>query len=301
MSALLHIGDQIDGTNALIARYESALAQPDSSDSLRVGLRSLKKLRRRLEEQFETIAAESEIELYRYRIIPEGRATLEGLGQAWSSFQGFFSSVYRGLSSETRRDEKTAPVDIAPFGFAYTFPGSVGVALTLPSKDGLFEDPLVIEATEKVFDLSESIERRTIEDAAQRMGPDVVRAMHTWVDALVTNNYGAGLEWRERSVTVDPARLGRLRELVTLSTTTSTITVTGKLELVDAAKKRFRLIADTGDKYEGGYGEAISEEHAASVPFRYEATIRKIVKVIREPKEPEASFELVDLRIPPRN
>lgn len=290
MSALLHLKERIDETAELIVRYESALAEPGARSSLAVSLRSLHKLQQRLEEQFLAVAAEQEIEIYKYRVIPENRATIVGISESWSSFQRFFSSVYQGVS-----EKKNARANVQEFGFAYTFTGSIGVALTLPLKDGLFEDPHIVEATEAVLDISESVDQRSVDEVAKRLGPEVIRSMHHWIDTLVQHNYGVGITWRDRSVVVDPKKLHSLQGRVISSTTSSTIKVVGRLELVDAAKKRFRLVADGGEKYEGKFGEAISDEHAASVPYRYSATIRRIVKLIREPKEPDATFELVSL------
>ncbi len=180
MSALLNIRDKIDQATEMIARHEAAMAKPNARSSLAVSIRSLEKLRSHLEEQFLEAAAESEIEVYRYRVIPEDRATIVGLSEAWASFQKFFSAVYQGVG-ETRG----ARADVDLFGFAYTFPGSVGVALTLPSKQGLLDDPLLVEATEAVFDLSESREQRPVDEAALRLGPEVIRSMHGWVNTLI--------------------------------------------------------------------------------------------------------------------
>lgn len=290
MSALLHLRERIDQTTELIARYESALVQPDARPSLAVSLRSMTKLRKRLEDEFLAAAREHEVEVYRYRLIPETRATIVGISESWSSFQRFFSSVYKGVS-----ESKNAKSDVDQFGFAYTFTGSVGVALTLPARDGLFEDPHLVEATEAVMDLSESLDQRSVDEAAKRLGPDVIRSMHSWIETLVQHDYGVGIAWRDREVSIDPKRLHSLQDRVVASTTSATIQVVGRLELVDATKKRFRLVSDGGEKYEGASGDAISDEHAASVPYRYAATIRRVVKLIRDPKGPEAVFELVRL------
>ena len=212
MSALLNIRDKIDQATEMIARHEAAMAKPNARSSLAVSIRSLEKLRSHLEEQFLEAAAESEIEVYRYRVIPEDRATIVGLSEAWASFQKFFSAVYQGVG-ETRG----ARADVDLFGFAYTFPGSVGVALTLPSKQGLLDDPLLVEATEAVFDLSESREQRPVDEAALRLGPEVIRSMHGWVNTLIEHNYGAGLSWRDREITIDPRRLSSLRDRVALT------------------------------------------------------------------------------------
>src|SRR5665213_190240 len=140
MSAIQELQERLQGTNALIARYQEALELPSTSESeaqvLRVNLRSLRNLASRLEAQFLEYAATEKVEVYRYRLLTGQRTpSLAGVGEAWAKLQDLYAEIYKGLTTTKLAGKVVDSMPQSPqLGFAYSFPGSVGVVVTLPRR-----------------------------------------------------------------------------------------------------------------------------------------------------------------------
>ena len=293
MSAVQTLQDRLEGTNALIARYQKALQDPSTSEAdasaLSVNLRSLRKVRERLEAQFLQVATLQSLEVYRYRLlIGEEAPTLAGVGEAWAKLQEFFASVYKALTSPKAAVKRTGTQAFAvpELGYSYSFPGSVGVVVTLPRNPpdtALLDKSPVEEASNIVFNL---IETKNVQAVARSLGPEPIRAMNEWLAVHVQHHYGLALEWHadnslRREATATYAELVDLQNVVIDTKSRETLNFVGLLSAVDTDKRTFRVKTDSKEEFEGSYEEGvIQESHAASVPSRYAVTILKVTDLI---------------------
>jgi hypothetical protein len=300
MSVFVELQDRIQGTSALIAQYEQSIAQVKGQalpPSLLDNIRALEKLKRRLEEEFLQVAAELELEVYRYRILNESdRLTLGNISEAWGKFQTFFSSVYSALTKS--QGKKPPQSEQFELGYGYSYAGSVGVVVTVPREVGFYTAIPIEDASNTVFDM---IEGRDLNNTAKRLGPSPIQALHSWLDVHIRTRAGIGLEWRshnepKRSVQVDYQSLDKIYLSIADATIKTRLDVTGELVAVDVETKDFRIKGDDGKEYSGIFGAAITAEHAASVPARYSATITQITKIIVLGKEPDTTLFLDELR-----
>lgn len=299
MSAIQELQVRLQSTNALIARYRETLDLPSTTPieakALRINMRALEALAKRLEAAFLEHAAAESLGVYKYWILTsDANPSLGGVGEAWSKLQALYATVYKSLT----RKLSAATVSLPQLGFAYSFPGSVGVVVTLPAKpagEALLAGSPVEEASDIVFDL---IESKGVQQVAQRLGPAPIQAMNDWLDVHVANHYGLAIEWKEdnvvkREVKVDSGEVASLQALVKDTKTRHTVTLEGWLNKVDDKEKIFRIQADNGDEIEGRYGDdVIQPEHAASIPARYKATILTITEMIYSGKRPKPEIIL---------
>lgn len=301
MSALVELQDRIQSTNALIAEHERAAVGvgPTPPRSLLANIRALEKLKRRLESEYLGVAAQLELEVYRYRILNESeRVTLPGIAEAWAGFQNFFGSVYTALTeSEKPKGKKPIQSQRLELGYGYSFASSIGVVVTVPREVGIYATLPIEEASSTVFDL---IEAKNVTTIARGLGPTPIRALHEWIGVHVRHQYGIGLEWHsegriKRSALVQYQSLAHLQSTIGETTTETGIDVSGKLYAVNHKTLEFKLEGDNGQEYQGQFGEAITMEHAASVPSRYKAKIIQITKIIVLGKEPETTYFLESL------
>jgi hypothetical protein len=298
MSVLVELRERVEKTNALIAECENAIAASGATPppSVLATVRSLEKLKRRLEAEYLDVATQRELEVYRYRILNESdRVTLTGVSEAWNKFQEFFGSVYSALTkSQKPQGRKPPQTERLELGYGYSFASSVGVVVTVPRDVGFFATSPIEEASSTVFDL---IEANNVNRIAETLGPSPIQAFHEWIDVHVENRYGLGLEWRsegaiKRTVEVQYQSLLKLQGTIADTTTTTGLDVRGELVAVNVDTKEFKLRADDGREYQGQFGTAITAEHAASVPARYNARILQITKIIILGEEPKTSFFL---------
>jgi hypothetical protein len=184
-----------------------------------------------------------------------------------------YDSLRRGGSKKKDKGKRgeVEPEQIE-LGFGYSFPGSVGAALTLPNKVGLFANEGITQATDTIFDLAQAFnDEQKVTQMARRLGPAPVAAMHRWVKAHVDYHYGVGIEWQRsatqrRTMLVQFEQMEVLRELLSKTILEARLEVTGDLVAVDSEAYTFRIRQDDRDEIEGTYRGAISTEQAARVP-----------------------------------
>lgn len=310
MSALAEISRRVQSTTALIEEHQRSL-RPDSPRSALANIRSLEKLRKRLEHEFEEAAAQEEVDVYRYRLFNEGRTTLDGITQAWLEFERVLNVAYSSLKGGgakkekkkrgRRKEEIEAPsIPYLRLGFGYAFSGSVRVTLTLPKVEaGLFADPAIEQATIEIFELANSYKNtERLRELARRYGPEPVEAMYSWVNAHVENGFGLELQWRrddahERKMALQNEELQVLRQGLSQTTVEQHLELTGDLVAVNSIAQTFTFISDDGEQISGSYEDAISKEQAARVPARCSAQITKTTRiVVLEEGTPKDTFFL---------
>lgn len=278
MTAIHELQVRLQSTNALISRYREALDLPATSPleakALKLNMRFLQNLAKRLEAEFLKHASAEHLEVYKYRILTGDEVpSLAGVGEAWAKLQALYSAVYKSLTNELNESIVATP----QLGFAYSFPSSVGVVVTLPAKpvsESLLAGSPLEETSDIVFNL---IESKDIQGAAQRLGPGPIQAMNEWLDVHVSHHYGLAIEWRadnevRRTAEVKYSDLVNLQAAVQDTKTRQRVTLQGWLSKVDDDNKSFRIKSDAGEDIEGRYEEdVIRAEHSASIPARYTA------------------------------
>jgi hypothetical protein len=300
MSAIVELQDRIQSTGALIAEHERSAAELglEPPRSLLANIRALEKLKKRLENEYFDLAAEMELEVYRYRILNESeRVTFAAISEAWSNFQNFFDSVYHALTVSPKNKKPVQPERL-DLGYGYSFASSIGVVVTIPREVGIYAKTPIEEASETVFDL---IEARHVERIAEQLGPAPIRSLHQWIGTHLRNHCGLGLEWRSeravrRSTEIQYPSLVKLQGSISETTTKVGIDVRGELFAVNSEAKEFQLRGDNNQIYCGAFQDAITSEHAASVPARYDARIIETTKLIVLGDEAETSLFLESLK-----
>jgi hypothetical protein len=306
MSALLAVQDKLLSTNALIARIERAAASNAPTLATLSNLRSLVHQRTLLQREFEIIAHRNEIDVYHYRILPIAteRLTLDGVTNAWKTFQTLFSVVYDALKNGPKLTARIGAAEAADtaFGFGYSYPGSLGVVLTLPNEKLLVGETFLGLATQETFKLAQAKTSEEIAASAKRLGPPAIRALYKWSEAHVNHGLGAGIEWRredreDASVLIQYQQMEALQGAIrhTSDITESVITVEGVLDGAHVTQKTFCVKLPDGTSIEGSFADAIGNDHAVELPKRYRFTIRKTTKMQYAYDKEQVRYLLLDL------
>jgi hypothetical protein len=307
MSAIVEIQERIQSTVARIAEYEKAALLPGAPQSLLVGIRSLEKLKAELERDFERIAASDEIEVCRYRLIPSlgQRPTLGAIANAWDQFQLLFSSVYDAVKNgpPVKRAAKRSLLE-TQFALGFVYSGSIGAVLTLPTKQITNFAAHDLEKTNNtIFEMAKAQSAEQLSQFVERIGVPPVMKFGKWVDAHVGFAAGAGIEWSGPARETIAPLLVQLQEFVVLQKALHTISepteveglVTGMLIGAWLRNHKFEMELDSGELLSGRFGDAITPQHAATLPRRYVARVRT-TKTINPATEHEAVSQfLVEL------
>lgn len=308
MSAIIEIQERIQGTVALLAEYEKAALRPGAPASLRVNIRSLEKLSSQLEQEFHEIAAHEELDVCRYRLlIDRERPAFGSITRAWGQFQALFSSVYDAVKNGPKKRGRISKHVIAAtqFGFAFTFPGSVGVTLTLPTEDD--DADHLHKAAEVLFEMAKSASVEEVAALVERFGIPPIIQLSRWVNAHVEFRSGADVEWhtKERttsSVLIQHQEFKRLQDAIETVSAPKEIeqVMPGMLVGANTSRHTFQMILDSGEEISGTFSDAISQEHKVELPKHYQAMIRKTTQIKEATEQEEISYFLVQLGRPLR-
>src|SRR5258708_22949719 len=133
MSAIVEVQERIQLAVARLAQLHKAAGEPNPVASLFANIRGLEKMLASLENEFQRLARTEELEICRYRLLPEpgSRPTVTAIAKAWTQYQALFSSVYDAIISGPKQRSRTTKQVLAQtqFAFGYTFSGSIRAGL----------------------------------------------------------------------------------------------------------------------------------------------------------------------------
>ncbi len=306
MRRLAEIQDDLQDVAAAIAHAERTVARHPNVPSVLATLRTIEKRRENLEEQFATAANEIGLDLCSYRIEFEDRrqATLSAITTALNSFQKIFTNVYHAILYGPKKTAKVSAesVDATAFGFAYTFPGSIGFMMTLANERLLIDKTQLDEAMGQTFQLIDAKSKEQIEALTEIVGLPAVRQTLQWATDNAKAQLGADIVWQRMrdtilEVRVQPQEIARLAGALSVAIAKEEHVYIGDLTHVNMIEKTFEMIVEK-ETIKGTFEKAISTSHPAQLPKRYAATITVSTKVAVSENETGKSYFLVRLDEP---
>jgi len=306
MSRLLDVLLKLNDTQDAIRRMEVLLSENPADKSMLTMLESLQKRASSLEDSFMEASDVMGLDVCAYRLFSEelDRYPIRSLGRALESFQKWFSTVYDALKNGPKIRAKIAPDVLAEstLDFAFSFTGSLGVALTIPSERQLFENDLQ-RAMVKTTEMLEAGAAEEIHRFADELGRATVQSFYTWLENHVESGSGADIRWLRGKIEVaavraDASRLRGVANLIQETATPEEVTLTVRGLLVGADTKRhsFHMVFEEADEIRGTMSEAIGEEHTVELPREYEATVRRTSTENPATGQRISTYHLVRLR-----
>lgn len=306
MGTLLDIREKLRDTSAAIANLEKMAIEYPDSPALGLMTKSLEKRKKVLDSVFRIEADKLGIDVCTYRIFGEHeRQTLRALVQTLGDFQSLVSVVYDAVKTKIPKMRARLTSDIiqeTEFGFGYTFPGSVGVVLTIPNQRLLIGESYLDQSFSEISNMAKARDSSEVLSFAKRLGPASVRALYNW--ALDHDNLGLGanIEWRREQVirshllTQQP-EFEKLHKTIEQSSeqTSTEREIVGELEGADVIRKTFHMKLDDGEDIRGSFKDAISEEQTVELPKRYRAIVIRKEQIKYSTEEEIVSYHLTKL------
>jgi hypothetical protein len=309
VSILTRLQRDLQDASAAVARAERvALRHPDVP-SVAATLRTIQARQRSLEEQFQQAANEAGLDVCSYRIElnTTDHLSIAGMSAVLGTFQTLFTSVYDSLLKGAKKRIRVGAEAVAAteLSFGYTFTGSVGFVMTLPNDKLLLGGTALDDAMKKTLLLIDAKSDDVVQQMVEDLGVGPVRAASQWAENNARNGYGADISWNGRndqtqsSVRVQTQDLQHLSYMLNSATAREQIYYIGELLHVDMTAKTFQM--QVNDRIiDGTFTRAISEDHPASIPHIYLATLTVNTKVALVDGAEQISYFLVSLDQPPQ-
>lgn len=307
MSGLDSLLNRLRRAYAAVGELEATAARFPSDRFVMANLNSLKRDASDLEALWQAECERAKVEVCRYRLLPERkeRYILADVSRSLLEFQQLFSQVYsalrRGLRERARISSEIK--DESAFGFGFSYPGSLGIALTVEGDSRLFGTKYdsAIDAFMEVLAIKDENEVR---DLAHTLGDAVVKRVYDWSRVNNRAGYGVDVVWTKTNGTVAGGSIGvtSFNRIVNLIERTSDVSstpleITGTLKGIDTESKRFHFIAWNEDRYSGEVSEDFDLDRKWSVNTEYNASI--VIRTVTEyaTQKTKKSFKLNALRL----
>lgn len=290
MSKLLQLTDELRDVHAEIARLESVISRYPESRALQIDFQSLSKKRRYLEAEFNSLADRQDLDVMRYRLMPQSGQSvpLRALAQVLGGFQSAISTIYDAVKSGPKQRAKLS-ADVyaeSEFAFGYTFSGSLGIVLTVPNTRMLIDRSELDMAVAAFFEATESSSREEIVEFAKKYGVASVRRIYDWsaahsdFDIAADINVVRGASTRSR-LQVAPRTLRQLKQMIeeTSDLADDPHEIVGRLAGLDVDKRTFHLVAPGGDDVEGRWSSDYVHNHKHLLDLSYAAKLTKRTKI----------------------
>ena len=309
MNKLFEIQKQILETNGALAELEREIVKEPKSESLAAMAKSLEKRYIELEEAFSEEAESLGVDICAYRLLPEEeeRPTLRALSSVLGDFQNLVTTVYDAIKTAIPKTRARISKEIeteTEFRFGYTYPGSVGVVLTMPSERLLFGESYLDESVRLISEMARLHDSPSVLEFARKLGPASVRALYRWAYDHDESGSGVEIEWRRRKeirtrLFAQRPELSRLHNTIGITSDeiVSEQTVHADLVGADILRQTFHMKLDTGEEIRGSMSEEIeiSEEKTLELPRRYRAKIVKTEKILYSTEQEIVSYYLKEL------
>jgi len=306
MNNLADIIIKISDTQAAIREVESAMALSPTRSALQLSYNSLMKRHEILEAKFIKYASDDHLDVCSYRVFSEADNIypIFAFGSALRDFQKWFSSIYDALKTGPKQRARLSADIIAEssLNLAFTYPGSIGIAMTIPSERMLFENDLQ-RAMVKSTEMLRAINSDQVHQFVQELGAASIRSLYLWVTDHVNANLGVDIQWitKESSVAKISAGVERMRALKQAIEETSDIEETvfetrGWLVGADTQKHTFHMVFVGADEMRGKMSESIGDSYTVELPQQYIAKIRKTAFINYATDEEKVTYFIESLR-----
>lgn len=269
-----------------VALLERELARDPDDYALEKDLRSITRLAQRYDEEFRELARMSQVDVCKYKIAPKNdKYSLKNVTESLSGFQDIITAIYdskvSGPKSRARYSRDIRAISALQFG--YTFGGSLGVVLTLPSDrdmfSGRFDD--VVDTFHQILDVGDE---HDVRDISRHLGMAVIGQVYQWAANNSASDYSLDIRWTrsdgvERGEYVGSNKLKAITDIigVTRDSEDAQIEVSGILVGINVKTQAgsFHLVIPNSSPYTGRLADGFDRTEHWEVNTRYTAKIRE--------------------------
>lgn len=301
--------ENLQETEAAIARLENTIVDHPGESSLLMTLESLYARQRNLQHDFSSVADENFLDVCTYRLISKEKhsPSLSSIGRALCDFQSLFSIVYDALKNgpKARASFSAEIAKESGFNFGYSFSGSIGFVLTMPNERLLLIDSELDESMNLIFDLAKAESSEIVRSYAKKVGPAPIRKIYEWASNHIDASMDADIKWKRNEqirseLFLQKPEWARLTQIIEATSEEEPIQieVTGRLIGGDIKARQFHMAFEgEAEDIKGRLGESVSINNK-ELNQVYTAVLEKITKTYYSIEKEDISYVLLDLKNP---
>lgn len=289
------------------ARLEQELSKNPYDYALAKDYNSISRLTHRYEREILFAAEQKQIDVCRYKIIPECEDySLYGVTSSLSSFQSVITSIFDAKQSgpKTRARFSEQVKRESELHFGYTFAGSLGFVLVIPSERDLFSGKMD-DVVDTFHDLMNVEDIDDVRDISRHLGIAVTSQYYKWLTSNTSREYSLELNWHrsdrvQKGTLLDSNRMNKIEDIILEASDESQdeIPVSGVLVGMNlkTTSGSFHLVVPEGESYSGFLSEEFDRSVQWGLNKRYSAEIIKKEVTYFATEDTKTTFYLKSLK-----
>jgi hypothetical protein len=306
MSDLLDLQTKLHDTTAALQRARQLLAEDPTDIEFSFVLSSLERRQKTLEDQFGMEAASHGFDICNYRIArSENIYPAAAFADSIKNFQACLTVFFDALQSGPKFNARSSAEIVlkSTLDVGYVYPGSLGVAFTVPNEQALFDTNLD-EAISSIFKVMHVSSADALLEFSKRVGPAPIRKIHDWATTNVRYGITTDVQWKHsnevrQETILQPEEAAQLIKIIedTKPDEITPVEVIGMLVGGDLEKKSFHLKVPEAADIEGYMGEIFTWPAGQELPLnrRYRASLNKHVILHLATEQEDEAWELLAL------
>lgn len=306
MSGFDSVLESLRDVYAAIGEAEVAARNAPGDRYVLANIASLKEHAAELEEIWQEACHQAQKEVCRYRMLPNNveRYSISSVTQSLYEFQQLFSRIFDATITGQPKKRGRISQEIfsqSEFDFAFSYPGSLGVVLTVQGEPDFFGDKFE-ESVRALLQITEVSDDYEIRDLSKKLGGAVVKKAYDWSRVNLQSQFDIGIRWSGTRAQ-DVGRVIPLKtfdKLVSVIEKTTdveprTFSMVGTLLGISVHRNRFDFYGTDERHYSGGLSEKFDKNKEWAINHRYRAEIEAEVVTEYATQEIKETFRLTNL------
>lgn len=275
--------DALRRAYASLSDLNAVMAQHPGDIFVKMNRDSVAAHAKKLEDEWLESCRLSQVEVCRYRLVSaRDFYSANAFSKSLLTFQELFSQIFDALKNGAKDRARLGAESAAEteFCLAYTFPGSLGVVLTVKDEPNLIEGKFD-RAVEAFHDVIGMDDEHDVRDTARALGNAVVKKVYDWAEANYQNDLSVDVLWtsgakgRKAGGYIDSSAFARYIDIInrTSDVEKTEVVVRGVLVAIDLKSDKFRIVDPAGTDYAGKFSESFDARRQWSVNKVYSAEI----------------------------
>lgn len=251
---------------ASASRLEQAMQRMPNDPALEMNWRSRKRLAERYQQQLFAAAKGATVDVCQYRLRPEtaNRYPIASVSRSLERFQELFSLTFDALDKGIAKNTSHLGEAVrrqTEFEFGYSYAGSLGIVLLVPSSRDLISTKFdeSIAAIDQLLSIADADE---VIDVSHRLGRAVINKAYSWSIENYNAEFSVDILWRKSTgdvsgQAIDRSQMARLANIIeqTSEEEATPIEARGVLVGIDVPSRWFHFVVPKGESYSGRLGD----------------------------------------------
>ena len=251
---------RIQDTLVQLEKVDLEIGKNPDNDDFMLSYESLKQRLSKLKKEFAELTVHESVDVLEYRLFPEDsdHYPVSAIGGSITCFQDMITVVHDAFKygPKQRKNVSKESEEASRFNFAYVYPGSLGIVMTIANEQSLLNggESELDFTVGKILEILTEATSEKVKYTSERIGLAGIRSIYSWSDLHIRYRLSTDIKWKHGHSVRSSSYIGvhQLQVLSDIVRRTKDddivkLPVTGTLVGIDHELRKFHIISPDGD------------------------------------------------------